>query len=279
MNTDICILHANCQGEELESLLLASKSFTARYSLFRYANYTRDHIPEDVLSDCGLFLYQHLGPHWGELASEALFTRLPSGAARLRIPNMLFKGYWPFWTTASSMVFGDTFLDRLIDEGAPKAAILRIYLHRDISAFIDLEAALAQSLDIERKKEQDCVVKTVDFILEHWKDTPLFHTANHPGKELLIHTAQGLLDKLGLPRLTADEIARALDGNPFPSYSDFDLPIHPQIAAKQGLRFVRPGQTYEVYGRRMSFEQYISRYIDCRQNGYDEYFLGYLQLV
>ena len=272
-----CVLHAKCQGDEIERLLLAHKNFSSLYHLHRFTNYTRQDIPDRILEDCSLFLYQYLGPEWGELGSDRLVNKLPKSVPALRIPNMFFKSCWPFWTNASPMDFGDSLLDRLIDEGAPKPAILKIYLHKDIRDFVDLDAVSAESFARERAKEMETCVKTVDFVAERWKKQAMFHTVNHPGKELLAHVANGILDTLGLPPLTDDEIASL--GRSFPSYSDFDLPVHPGVASSLGLAYIRPDHLFRIFGRKMTFARYISRYIDCRMNGLEKNFLAYLQLV
>lgn len=278
MHRKLCLLHANCQGEELERLLTASLAFARLYRLERRTNYTRDTVSETDLAACSLLLYQHLGEDWGDLASDALVRRLSPSATALCIPNLFFKGCWPFWTSDSPIAFGDSLLNRLIDEGAPKAVILRLYYHGDIRGFADLQAIVEESIAIERQKEQRSCVKTVDFFLKFWKLRPMFHTVNHPGQELLLHTANAILHALDLPPLSEAELALVLR-EPFPSYADFDLPVHPQVASFHGLDFAGPETRYAIFGRHMTFLEYISRYIDCRHNGLDDDFIGYLQLV
>ncbi len=278
MHRELCIMHANCQGDELETLLKASAPFSRKYRLARYTNYTREPIPLEALAGCALFLYQHLEEHWGEFSSASLLARLPATARSLCLPNLFFKGYWPFWTRSSPIDFGDILLNRLIDEGAPKPVILKIYLHSDIRVHGDLAASLEETLETERRKEEGSPVKVLEYFLRHWKERPLFHTINHPGRELLELTANGILAQLDLPPLTEEELT-PLRGTLFPSYADFDLPIHPQVAAFHGLAFGGPETTYAVFGRRMTFAQYISRYIDCRLNGMDKEFLAYLHFV
>lgn len=278
MHRELCLMHANCQGDELETLLTASSAFSRKYRLVRRTNYTREPVPPHELAGCSLFLYQHLSENWGDVSSEALLRRLPASSLALRIPNLFFKGYWPFWTNDSPIAFGDSLLNRLIDEGASKPVILRIYLHGNIQSFVDLQASLEESIAIERQKEQQTCTRTVDFFLEHWKRRPLFHTVNHPGRELLLLAANGILNAADLPPLQEDELAAVFRAG-FPSYADFDLPIHPQVAAFHGLAFAGPDAEYTVFGRRMTFAAYISRYIDCRLNGMDADFIGYLQLI
>jgi hypothetical protein len=279
MEKRLCVLHANCQGDELARLLGASAAFGRAFRLERYTNYTREIIPEASFAGCDVFVYQHLGAHWGEFSSESLLGRIPAKAVSLCLPNMLFKVYWPFWTSDGPISFSDTLLDRLIAEEIPKDVILRLYLHTDIRRFIDLREALEETVSREREKERRCFMGTVDAVLAHWKRLQLFHTVNHPGTFLLEHVAGGLLEALGLPPLTAEERASAAGAETFPSYADFDLPIHPRVAAEYGLSFGGPEHAYTIFGRPMTFAQYVSRYIDCRRAGMDADFLGYLQLV
>lgn len=125
----ICILHANCQGGPLTRLLRLSPAFSRRWDILHITNYDRSPVPSDALEHCSLFLYQHLGPQWGDLASENLLSRLPRNAVSLCLPNLFFMGYWPFWTSDSSMNFGDICLDYLTDKGLSPAEILHVCLH------------------------------------------------------------------------------------------------------------------------------------------------------
>ena len=279
MHKKLCLLHANCQGEELAPLLRASSAFNSAYRLVLRTNYTHEHVSEQELAECGVFLYQYLDDTWAELSSRTLLRQLSPSALALQIPNLFFKGYWPFWTSQGTIDFSDLLLNRLIDEGAPKSAILKLYLHSDINTFIDLKAALDETIAIERRKETHSCVKYVDYGLRLWKKRLIFLTVNHPGLCLLIHVAQGILDALGLPPLSDRELKPPGLQADFPSYTNFELPVHPQVAAFHGLEFGGPRHTYAVFNRRMTFEQYVSRYIDCRLNGMDGDFLGYLQVV
>lgn len=277
MHRRLCILHANCHGEELAPLLNASRAFSRQFRLERYTNYTREVIPPESLAACSALLYQYLDDKWGEIASAILRQRLSPSATAVCIPNVYFKGYWPLWTVERPLDFGDTLLNRLIDEGTPKDVILRLYLYRDLGKFVDIQGAFDETLALEREKEKRSPVKTVDFLLEHWNRTPQFYTVNHPRGPLLTHIADGILAALALPPLTPAELS-TLPWHDFPSYNNFELPIHPQVAAFHNLPFGGPEQRYCVFGRPMTFAQYTSRYIDCCMNGHQDIFLGYMQM-
>ncbi|MDL2313476.1 hypothetical protein LJC36_00675 [Desulfovibrio sp. OttesenSCG-928-C14] len=278
-----CLMHANCQGEPVAALLARHPDFSRGWELRHISNYTGEEVPDAALARCDLFVYQHLGEKWGELASARLLGRLhalSSGAASFQMPNLLFKGYWPFWTMHSPIDYGDTVLNRLIEAGAQKPEILKIYLHGDIRKFTDPDANLAETLRIQREKEEGCAVRTWDILAERWADPldasngPLMYSINHPGRLILERICNGLLDYLGLAPLPPG-LAAAYT----PDYADFELPIHPALARHFKLPFAGSGHEFNIYGRRMTFEAYISRYIDCRLNGYEADFISYLQLV
>jgi hypothetical protein len=270
------ILHANCQGQPLAAQLLASPEFARHFAPRVYLNYAREPIPEAELCGCGLFLYQHLGPEWGELSSATLLSRLPDDCPRLCIPNMFFRGPWPLWSGAPGFDYRDTFLDKLLDLGLPRRDILHLYLSTPLARKYDLAALLAETVDRERQRQAHTPVKYLDHVLEHWRGRALFLSVNHPGQELLRLAAAGILSHLGLA--SADP---ALEPGPAAlgeGYADFELPVHPQVSAYFGLAYGGEDQVFNVYGRGKTFAQYAAAYVDCRLAGEDD-FISYLHLA
>jgi hypothetical protein len=273
MPRELCLIHANCQGEPLLDLLGRSPAFAERYDARHYVNFTRQAVPGQELASCAVFLHQWLDRDWGGLASEALLARLRPGARALCLPNFLFLGYWPFWDHAPGMDFSDFFLNQLLDRGLSRAEILHIYLDADLARFHDPRPLVARSLDLERRKAERWDLPCLDWVLERWTREQLFLTVNHPGRELCIQVAQRVLAALGLPPLAEAELAGF--ATPFP---EFEQPIHPGAAALLGLPFAGPERLYLVYGARMRFRQYAAHYIDCRRRGESD-FIGYLRLA
>ncbi|ABB39756.1 hypothetical protein Dde_2962 [Oleidesulfovibrio alaskensis G20] len=273
MRKELCIIHANCQGDPLARLLLSCDAFARRFEVRKYTNFQREQIPDRELESCRLFLFQHLGEKWAEQASAHLLHRLGPAAEVLRLPNMLFKGYWPLWTSRSPSEFGDVYLDHLIDMGLEKKEILYVYLHTDLTAKYDLDAMLRESLAVERAKEEETVVRTVDLVESLWRGELLFNTINHPGRRLLLHVAGGVLRALGFSQLSADVCAGFAD-----PYPEFILPVHPQVAAFHGLAFGGEDWQYPVFGRQKTFARYAEHYVDCRLLGLES-LSAYLHLV
>lgn len=269
----LCLLHANCQGDEYEALLKLTPGFNDEWELRRFTNYIREPVPDGLLRRADLFVYQHLEDKWGELASEVMLKKLNSKAKALCLPNMFFKGTWPFWVGQAPIDYGDYFLEKLITSGAEKAVILRLYLHNDLSKKFDLQGNFDETLSHEEKKEERCFCRIVPLLRQYWLNEPMFYTVNHPGKRLITYVYQELCRELGLAPINREQLEKIQL-----SYADFELPIHPQVASFFKLNYANAESQFNIYGRAMSFAQYISRYIDCRQNNIDN-FIGYLQII
>lgn len=272
MNKELCLIHANCQGEPLAELLSMHKEFAARYEIKAFVNYTQDHVPPADLARCSLLLYQWLGSRWGDLSSKAMLSRLGPLARSVCIPNLFFKSYWPLWDSNKGIDYSDRLLNEFIGRGLTKAEILHLYLHTDIKKYYDLDRLVEESLEREREKERRADIKTLDLVLEGYRNRRLFSTVNHPGRELCLHVANGVLERLGFTPLDDSTASRFSD--PFP---EFVQPIHPQIVDYLGLGFVEPDRKYFVYGSYKTFEEYTACYVDCRMLGVED-FIGYLRL-
>jgi len=270
MSRELCLIHANCQGDALHALLAATPAFARCFAIRKYTNYLKEAIPQQDFDRCRIFLYQHLGERWNDLASEALLARLHPVACRIQIPNLLFKGYWPLWTNKSAMNYGDILLDLLVSKGYSESEALHVYLRGRLAKKYPLDVLLSESLFRERQKEQGAVIALTDFIEENWRTRQLFRTPNHPDGMLLLAIADAVLESLELGR-----VPLSLRSSFSPEYPDFELPIHPQAGEHFGLPFAGADRLYSIYGRPMSFARYAACYVQClsRRLGNFEAFL------
>ena len=261
MSRQLCIVHANCQGEPLAALLGAHPEFARRYRVRHFVNYTREWVPPDSLAQCALFLHQWLEPAWGELGSEAMRAQLGPRARALVLPNFLFLGYWPFWDHAPGIEFSDFFLNELAARGLNKAECMHIYCDSDVRRFHDPAALVERSFAVEREKARRWDIRCLEWVHAHWRTEQLFLTVNHPAKALAFHVAQEVLAALGFAPLGPEHFAAMEE--PFP---DFELPIHPQVGDILGLPFAPADRAWRTFNHRRTFRQYVSCYLDCRLN-------------
>ncbi|CCH50031.1 WcbI family polysaccharide biosynthesis putative acetyltransferase [Pseudodesulfovibrio piezophilus] len=271
MGKRLCILHANCQGPPLLDRLMLSPDFSANYECTVFTNYTREPVPESTLARCSLFLYQHLGPGWGPLASESLLRQLPPDAEHLCIPNMFFKGYWPMWSGESGFDYRCTHLEKYLSMGLPPEQTVMLFLRSDVTRHYDLLELVSESIALERERESHTPIPYLEVIKEGYRDQRLFNTVNHPGKELMNHVAKGVMQHLSLA-LPEETRLEAL-GEPFP---EFEQPINPKIAQHFGWDFATTDTHYQIYGRTMTYARYVANYVLARQSGITD-FIGFLQ--
>jgi len=270
----VLLVYANCQGESLSELLSLHPAVAADFSVRYHPNYTGLAVPEPDIRAAHLCLYQWLDPaRWGRLSSDDLLAALPRGCRSLCLPNLLFKGYWPFWAHRPGFDYPDILLDKLLAMGLSDREILHLYLHADVSRFHDLPRIFAASLAQERDKEKRWDIRVVDLIEARFRSEWLFATHNHPRKALLLHLARETLNLLSLPPLP-DSVAAD-----FPEpFAEFELPIHPQVAALHKLPFLPENPTFAVYGTRLTLTEYVACYLDCRRRNVGD-FIGYLRLA
>ena len=265
MLEELLIIHANCQGEPLADFLRRVPEVAARYEVRLYTNYVREPIAEADLARCAIFLYQPLGPAWGDLASAALKARLPAGARTLAFPSMFLGAYWPFWGAKAAWDYPDSLLDRLLGAGLPPAEAVRLCLRGNLVTAADPAALWAASLARERAKEAATPIKHVDAMLEHFQERMVFNVANHPGHDLLCWLGRRVLEELGLPE-PIDGVEAAMPE----LHPEFHMPVHPQVAEILGLEFAGPKTRYPVYGRQLTFEEYALEYAVARTDGIDD---------
>lgn len=271
MAKELCIVHANCQGEPLIERLRLCPEFAARFDCVFITNYTHEPMPDELLSRCSLFLHQHLGPKWDELSSDVLLEKLPDSARSLCIPNMFFTGYWPTWTGAPGFNYRCTHLDELIATSLPLEEVVLLYIHTDMAAKHDLLSMVADTLKRERERESHTPIKYLDILSRDYHSEQLFNTVNHPRKRLMNHAAKGILTELGFT--PPDEAVLDALGQPFP---EFEQPINPKVAAHFGWDFAGTDHKFAIYGRRMTFSQWVSNYVFAKRAGVSD-FIGFLQ--
>ena len=266
MSQALCLLHANCQGDALRPLLENTPTFARHFRIRQYVNYTRQSIAEADLEQCALFLYQRLAPRWGALSTEQMLPRLPAFCRCVEIPNLFFKGYWPFWTNAVQNInFADSLLERLLAQGLAPEEALNLYLRGDPALLGDVAAVAEDSLAREEEKEADCPIRCAPLLRERWREEQLFITVNHPGRTLLFHLADSLLRLLDLGGLP--EEARRAYVHP---QEDFWLPLHPALGPLLGLPFASRERRYQVFAARLTHREYTSCYLACRRHGVDD---------
>lgn len=264
MAKELCLIHANCQGDALRELLAASPGFLDRFEIRHLRNYEKKALDQGLLDRAAIFLHQYLTEKWGEISTGQVLERVSANCQSICIPNCMFKGYWPFWEHRPDVIeFYDGFLEKLIAMDLETAPLLGLYRRAHPALAGDVEKMAADSLARERSKERHTPIKYVDLIEERWREEQLFLTINHPAPPLLVHIAQEvlrLLDLAPIPQAFAREYVSP--------HNEFWQPIHPAAGKRLGLPFASANRLYPCFGRDRTHEQYTLIYLACRRNGF-----------
>lgn len=262
MARQLCLIHANCQGEDLRRLLEASPGFTDIFEIRHLHNYKREALEQGALDAAAIFLHQHLDAKWGEFSTDEVLARLPASTQALCIPNCFFKGYWPFWTQRPDLIqFTDLLLEELLSRGLSDAEILRLYFQAPPALTGDIEAIAADSLLHEKEKERHTPIKYAHLIEENWRERQLFLTVNHPAPALMLPIAREILRLLGLKPFSERFASHFVS-----TYDEFWLPIHPGAGGRLKLGFADPGRLYPCFGGKLTHRDYTLFYLACRRN-------------
>lgn len=264
MAKQLCLIHANCQGDALKELLEASPGFSARFEIRHLRNYEGHALDQGLLDNTAIFLHQYLTEKWGEISTTQVLERLPGSAQALCIPNCFFNGYWPFWKNRPEIIeFYDSLLETFLARGLEIPALLHLYQKADPALAGDVEKIAQESLLQERRKEEKTPIRYVDFMEEYWRCEQLFLTINHPAPRLLVHVAQQVLQTLGMARIPESFCRTYLS-----PHNEFWLPIHPAVGARLGLPFADKARIYPCFGASLTHAEYTKFYLACRQNNF-----------
>lgn len=262
MRKELLIIHANCQGEILLQLLESHKQIAETYECRLYTNYIREPVPLDDLSRCSVFLYQHLGKNWGELASETLLRHLNKKSSALCIPSYYWPMCWPLQQHVGHYVLRDRLLEDLWARSLSREEFVHLATTSSLLKFYDIHQIVDTSLAHEKKKEAKTSFPYLDRILADHEQQALFYTFNHPGQEIMLFTANEILDRLGYDRLHGTDLPELE-----PYYTALELPVHPGVAKAFNLSWCGPNSIYNVYGHQVTYAQFAWLYAEYRSSG------------
>lgn len=257
-----CILSANCQGEVLAYLLNKHAGFTQNWELKYYVNFHKTPIPEGEIENCDLLLHQNLEESWGELSGKALEERAPSKAKIFTFPNMMNFHLWPTakWSPNPHELWNDCYIEELIKKGLNFSEIVYIVMKTDFAKVYDLPRLMQNSLRREYNKNYMARDTIFRYISVNWKEKQLFTTPNHHANQLIFLVLNAILAEIDIEPAPQDNINLFCD-------KDFFLPVHPYFIKHYGVKFLHENSTYPVYGKELTYKEYLLAYVDARLKG------------
>ena len=260
----------NCHNSGMKIFLQKSKQFSETYECRQHANWRliREkksvHIEDVKASD--LFIYQPLAPAYGCYSTDprvkdSIGSLLKDNCVSVSYPYTYYSALWPICQAGAGVDqanrwFGSEAIDSLRKSGAKDSEIINLYNNDKIDWLY--ESRHHETLDILRKKESITDVKISKFIETNLKSKDLFLIPQHPSSFIFMEKANQVLEKLGMDKLTEDQIFSMNDaelGDTTYQLPSNRFPIHLSAVEYYGLEFIThqhiPSFTKKFYRERI----------------------------
>ncbi len=265
-----CILFTNCHGGRIQQILKTHDDFINDYDVSYYRADLRKTPPLSKLRNCSLFIYQYLAEEkWNKLSSDILLKTLPKSCIQIRIPKLSWRVFWPLWTEDPIKTidnsfpfgrhpYGDSFLIQKTDQHVKINKIIKQYMELDLSKLYNLDKLLDDNYNYLKKEENSKDIDLADYIMDNFREKPLFSVINHPCIDLLYKEVNAILNSISYTSASYSPQDKTVQD------WEYNLPIQQSIIQYFNLTFITANSLYYQYGEMYSFSEYATDYLEKR---------------
>lgn len=207
---------------------------------------------------------------------------LPAGTRHIRFAELSFPILWPFncvdprnrhdppdfpW---GAWPYGDRVALQVAKDGMRGSAAVAAYIEQGSTIIPDPERMLDMEIARSRKRDQNVDLSMTDYILRHFREERLFATYNHASNILIWEMFLRLMGDTVLTEVPVEKteldhckIAFTAPELVWPNFDNFQMPVHPGVAAAYGLNWVNETTTYRYYNQgTYTFADFMIKYIE-----------------
>ena len=263
------VLIGNCQCSVLCQAFnqtdVLSNSYITKYHFVQLMPNLYEYARRDI-EDCDVLLIQDIDL-WNHFPVR---DAVRPNTLTIKFPLVRFASQWPFdgWNGPGdreayareapnfTFPFLDGLLARLRREIPDKEARFQAYRQLDRAGIVNYRRihTLEERRLLKMDEIYDCRIG--EFILENFRTRQVFHTTVRPnwqGFNLLIRM---ILKAIGAP--PAEPLTQSADA----LLRLPQVPVHPKVAADLGIKWADERTRYQAFGREVTWEEYIRRYIE-----------------
>lgn len=284
----ICVPFGFCHLLAYKRLLMKSDEFSEKYFFIDFLPlHSEDDMLYEMLQEeaiyntCDIFLLgiirpQNLRFQLHMSVTENIKKWARSDCRVISITSATFKGYFPQHTDHRNngcdkngipivqyFTWGDKNINKMFKMGLSTDEIIRKILDTDYYEAERCRKYFENEFSILEKSEEKCDVKIADYLRTIYDKTIAYYSWTHPTPIILIEIARRIALLLGIE----DDFMRFKDED-FLQMNRNEEIVYPSVLKALGLqdekylyRKVRPGRMLFM-GKRLSTEEYISKYIE-----------------
>lgn len=261
------LVFGNCQGSLLADALRQHSAFARHFTVKHHYMELQPNLHEQGrrdLAESDLLLIQDIR-EWNDYPLRA---DVPPDLPTLRYPCVRFASPWPFDAFNGpddkiarnrdypnfEFTYFDGLLARLRKEIPDPEARFEAYQSLEIDRIIDVnrlhkfEQMRLEGMDRQFAGEIGA------YVLDRFKTKQVFYTTAHPNGHIIKTLVQTVTRELGLS-------LKFWWPGPFDSLRRLQIPVHPLIGSRLGIRWAHADRKYLVKGEWIRWEDYVRRYI------------------
>ncbi|MBX3657859.1 MAG: hypothetical protein KF740_05440 [Ramlibacter sp.] len=272
------LVYGNCQAPFLAQMLAALDDLNDDYRFVYAPNHAlpgeqKAPVPPDhCFENVALVLWQ-FEEYAANPAALAVRARLPAHCPVVTYPSFVMTSLWPFecpeprgavdpaypW---GRYPLGDMIGLQIRATGLSGPLAVAAYLDLSLQKMPALEVRLQRDIDRMHRYDAQCDVQLADFVEANFRDQHLFWTSGHMSGGAVSELARRVA-AVARPYLggQAGRMETCLAAVEPPGMGELQMPIHPMVTDRLGLRFCAPDMTYQWYTQHWTFYDYMARYI------------------
>ena len=212
------IIYANCQG-------VGIKYFLSKHEKFQNLNIKhirvdelinkREDIVHDVFKKADILIYQIIDEKHEKYSSDNILKYINDKCIKISFPYIYNNSFYPFKgpiiindshkKKLTKIIFDNSEkITNIIDENKTLDEIIHLYIENKID--FDYNERFKNTMRILMEKEKKTDIKVSAFIINNYKDYPLFMLENHPTDYIFVYVVNRISNILDYTELCDIEL-------------------------------------------------------------------------
>ncbi len=262
----VVVVNANCHGSALIKYLNLSKTFNKEYFVYPLSEIHENYegqIPEELLNNADVYIHQDIRANnkmGYKLSDEYTVCRLKDCCIDISIPNFVGMSHWMFPNLGKCKHRNNTdfFQDRILDEAVSSTDCTFENIRQFWESYDypdeQLDSLFNNGIEKIKEREKNWDIKVSDYIIQNYKQIPLFVDCDHPSKYLMRYIGRKVAEILKISDICDDYYESGLG---------LTNPVLPVVRRHFCLEFECPIETKAFLGVEYDIleDDYIKNYV------------------